>query len=112
MPARRAVHGLHIYPQLEPLTNPDDDSRACSRVHDTLLIALPLRYVFVSPEAAIITSGILLAFLSAALFSIERRNTFLWLRQLTRTQQLTMESAAAVILADSKPRKYLFLAEL
>lgn len=51
---------------------------------------------FVSPGAAVITAGILFAFLSAARFSIEKRNAFLWLRQLTRTQQLTMESMAMV----------------
>ena len=52
--------------------------------------------VFVSPGAAIIAAGILFAFLSAARFSIEKRNAFVWLRQLTRTQQLTMESMAMV----------------
>ena len=52
--------------------------------------------VFVSPGAAVITAGILFAFLSAARFSIEKRNAFLWLRQLSRTQQLTMESMATV----------------
>jgi adenylate cyclase len=52
--------------------------------------------VFISPGPAVLTVGILFAFLSAARFSIEKRNAFLWLRQLTRTQQLTMESMATV----------------
>ena len=51
---------------------------------------------FISPGAVVITVCILFAFLSAARFSIEKRNAFLWLRQLTRTQQLTMESMATV----------------
>ncbi|MGI9536589.1 MAG: CHASE2 domain-containing protein [Desulfocapsaceae bacterium] len=51
---------------------------------------------FISPGPVVITASILFAFLSAARFSIEKRNAFLWLRQLSNTQQVTMESMATV----------------
>jgi len=52
--------------------------------------------LFLSPGPPVLSAVILFALLSSARFAIEKRMAFQWLRQLTNTQQVTMESMANV----------------
>lgn len=52
--------------------------------------------IFFSPGSAVLSAACLFALLSSARFAIEKQMAYRWFKQLTNTQQVTMESMANV----------------
>ncbi|MDX8378984.1 MAG: CHASE2 domain-containing protein [Gallionella sp.] len=63
-----------------------------------LLSILPFQFfgIFLSPGAPILVTAVLFTLFTATRFTIEKRHSYLWFKQLANARQVTMESMAAV----------------